>query len=260
MIDNYTPRKTVIIVNRKFLVTPPDPQPRIYAPNHKTPPQKATSQKVFSVIILLLLTPMLVIKQNNILLHTALACFILQVNYLLSLGETPEHCISGEASNQQCIEQNSSTEKGPKQYKWNIDEKHRCNIKKYSYDDLHKKFKYGLPPLYHEPIIIYRSMNSEENEKCDAFIFTNMMSYENITNTFGEEFSVTLSSSNSFSAHRRTTSLSKYLEESSSEEILPSNLSNMTWYLFGETYSNEWKDALRHYCLPPCQTCTSDLR
>ena len=31
--------------------------------------------------------------------------------------------------------------------------------------------------------------------------------------------------------------------------------SNETWYLFGETYSSEWKSLLRHYQLPPCQAC-----
>ncbi len=220
-----------------------------------------------------------------------------------------EHDNSNNSNNngeQQCRkdEEESSAQQQQgheKRFKWDLDAKHRCNIKKLSFDELHKKYKFGLPPLYHEPIILYRRSASKSNNKdksrgdfqnddtmnnilnkiniigknkrhkhkpsssfsasfCDDTIFTNLMSKENITKTFHEDFQVTLSSSNSFSAHRRTVSLSTYLEESMGEEIVPSNLSNMTWYLFGETYSNEWKRVLSSYCLPPCQTCTSDLR
>lgn len=41
--------------------------------------------------------------------------------------------------------------------------------------------------------------------------------------------------------------------------MYPYHLSNETWYLFGETYSDEWKAFLQSYPLPPCHTCTSDL-
>ena len=35
-------------------------------------------------------------------------------------------------------------------------------------------------------------------------------------------------------------------------------LSNETWYLFGETYSPEWKLFLQHYELPFCEACLPD--
>lgn len=148
-----------------------------------------------------------------------------------------------------------------KYWNWDVDASHRCNIKKMTLHELYQKFKHGLPPLYHEPIILNRENPEEEDaSNCVAAKFRSMMSLENITNTFPEDFEVTLSSSNSYSAHRRTITLAKYLNETLDNEILPHQMSNLTWYLFGETYSEDWKKVLRHYCLPPCQTCTSDLR
>ena len=40
----------------------------------------------------------------------------------------------------------------------------------------------------------------------------------------------------------------------------PDQLSNETWYLFGETYSKEWKELLQHYELPPCLACQQEHR
>ena len=146
-------------------------------------------------------------------------------------------------------------------WNWDVDAKHRCNIKKMSFNELYSVFESGLPPLYHEPVILYNEHpNVEDSSHCLASKFKEMMSFENITKTFSKDFEVTLSSSNSFSAHRRTTTLDEYINESMTKEILPHQLSNMTWYLFGETYSVDWKNVLKHYCLPPCQTCTTELR
>ena len=202
-------------------------------------------------------------KQIILLNLTILLILLLISNHPCS-SETIPQCSSDDESNHHYCKEEDLESKQKPPLKWNIDAKHRCNIKKVSYRDLLKKFKYGLPPLHHEPIILHRTRDDYKenvfNRECDATIFSNMMSFENITKTFDEDFIVTLSSSNSFSAHRRTISLSNYLEECTKEEILPSDLSNMTWYLFGETYSNEWKEVLANYCLPPCQTCTSELR
>jgi hypothetical protein len=170
-------------------------------------------------------------------------------------------------------------------FKWNIDGEHRCNIKKLSFKELYKRFNYGLPPLYHEPLVLYYEdennynnhngdsgsngsngsnddiNNNNHESQCIYSKFEHMSSIENITKTtFPQNFEVTLSSSNSFSAHRRTIPLSQYIDETMNHEIFPNQLSNLTWYLFGETYSNEWKEVLSNYCLPPCQTCTDDLR
>jgi hypothetical protein len=42
-------------------------------------------------------------------------------------------------------------------------------------------------------------------------------------------------------------------------ETTPDQLSNETWYLFGETYTKDWKKLLENYTLPPCQTCVKEL-
>jgi ribosomal protein L16 Arg81 hydroxylase len=48
------------------------------------------------------------------------------------------------------------------------------------------------------------------------------------------------------------------LNEIASEPTNPDQKSNETWYLFGETYSPEWKQLLQHYQLPPCQACNDN--
>ncbi len=166
--------------------------------------------------------------------------------------------VSSNSDDQQCTDDIDVT---CKVWNWDTDAEHRCNIKKMSFNQLYGKFKSGLPPLYHEPVILYNE-NPEQKDlsNCVASTFTSMTSIDRIQSIFPEAFEVTLSSSNSFSAHRRTIPLAKYIDETIHNEILPNQLSNETWYLFGETYSQEWKEVLKHYCLPPCKTCTSDLR
>ena len=97
-----------------------------------------------------------------------------------------------------------------------------------------------------------------------------MVDRHNIVEFFPPDFNVTLSSSNSFSEHRRTIPLQTYIEEiitnsssstatpGSSSTVSPDTRSNETWYLFGETYSDEWKRLLRRYELSPCQACIRD--
>ena len=90
--------------------------------------------------------------------------------------------------------------------------------------------------------------------------FRFMSASDEILNSFPENFNVTLSSSNSFSEHRRTIPFSDYLNESLEQgETLPDQLSNETWYLFGETFSDEWKDFLSNYEIPNCIACDADL-
>jgi ribosomal protein L16 Arg81 hydroxylase len=42
-------------------------------------------------------------------------------------------------------------------------------------------------------------------------------------------------------------------------DTLPAQRANETWYLFGETYSEDWKRLLEHYELPSCHACDRDL-
>lgn len=166
--------------------------------------------------------------------------------------------VSSNSDDQQCTGEIDTT---CKVWKWDIDAEHRCNIKKMTVNQLYDKFNSGLPPLYHEPVILYNENPDQiDLSNCIASKFTSMMSIDRIQSIFPEGFEVTLSSSNSFSAHRRIITLAEYIDETIHNEILPNQLSNETWYLFGETYSQDWKEVLNHYCLPPCKTCTSDLR
>jgi len=77
----------------------------------------------------------------------------------------------------------------------------RCNLVRWMESDILREFgTEGLPPLHHEPLIIIRDSPSYVD-------FSERASMENITNQFPRNFQITLSSSNSFSANRRTISL-----------------------------------------------------
>lgn len=141
--------------------------------------------------------------------------------------------------------------------KWIPEAKHRCNIERITHTQLLKRFgPLGLPRLYPKPIIIIGDKKNPRNAKLQE-----LTSRSNITKSLPPNFDVTLSSSNSFSAHRRTIPLTQYLEEIQENNgvTTPDQLSNETWYLFGETYSDEWKKLLQSYKLPPCHTCQDEL-
>jgi len=131
-----------------------------------------------------------------------------------------------------------------------------CNIRRIAYTDLPTAFPpQGLvPSLYLQPIII----TTEPLYNAD---FSARTTISNITQQFPNNFLVTLSSSNSYSSHRRTIPLNQYLQEVIDHRNTnnSTNRSNETWYLFGETYSNEWIQLLDHFHLPPCQMCTRAL-
>jgi hypothetical protein len=120
------------------------------------------------------------------------------------------------------------------------------------------RFPEGLPPMYHEPVIIYEDNTTAavQNQK-----IIDMTKDDSILGHFPDNFEVSLSSSNSFSAHRRTLPFSQYLQELlATPDTLPHQLSNETWYLLGETYGLEWHEALlQHYVLPPCQVCGDNV-
>mmetsp|Transcript_569 Transcript_569/g.1002 ORF Transcript_569/g.1002 Transcript_569/m.1002 type:complete len:341 (-) Transcript_569:597-1619(-) len=153
----------------------------------------------------------------------------------------------------------SSSNNNNNKWRWDLDNA-RCNIRRITLDQLWKEFgKQGIPPLYHEPIIIYDTAKNHHNH-----VFRQLCRHPSkLLHQFPPNFQVTLSSSNSFSAHRRTIPLTQYIQESvwDQPETYPNQLlrSNETWYLFGETYSPEWKDFLTNYTLPPCHTCIEEL-
>jgi len=144
-----------------------------------------------------------------------------------------------------------------KKWNWDPQEPHPCTIQRMTYKEFRTLFEsFGslLPPLYHTPLVI-------RNDPARNVHIRSQTSIENITKAFPSNFKVTLSSSNSFSQHRRHIPLSQYLEEITvlQPETTPDQLSNETWYLFGETYNEEWSNLLSSYELPPCQTCSRDL-
>jgi Cupin-like domain len=145
------------------------------------------------------------------------------------------------------------------QYKWIPEAEHRCNIVRMTHSQLLDTFgPSGLPSLHPEPLVILKSSETPSNTR--NVKFRTLVSRPNITSSLPPNFEVTLSSSNSFSAHRRTIPLTHYLEEISNNrgETTLDQLSNETWYLFGETYTHDWKQLLKNYTLPPCQTCVND--
>jgi Cupin-like domain len=164
---------------------------------------------------------------------------------------------------------------------WNImshDIVRRCNIERYTWTEFQTKFHVyngNLPLLYPYPLIIRNDDNDDDGNNNTNNIYQNrneafrrLVDRDTIVDFFPKNFNVTLSSSNSFSEHRRTISLVQYIDEivtnsSSSSSghdddggVLSHDVrANETWYLFGETFSDDWKRLLRHYVLPPCQAC-----
>lgn len=137
---------------------------------------------------------------------------------------------------------------------WDPKRSHPCTVETISMEDFLKKYRKqgGLPPLYPRPLVIKsRSGDPQRNQR-----FQELTREDTIRDSFPANFTVTLSSSNSFSEHRRTIPLSQYLEEVATGPPLDADTkSNETWYLFGETYSDEWKSLLSEYLVPPCQAC-----
>lgn len=180
-----------------------------------------------------------------------------------AVDDTVETCDGSAANSESNACSNSNQEESKtttdvnksKQWKWTPEAEHRCNIVRMTHDQVLNKFgPLGVPPLHPEPLVILG--NAKRNAK-----FRELTSRENITRSLPTNMNVTLSSSNSFSAHRRTIPLTQYLTEIEQNNGIttPDQLSNETWYLFGETFTKDWKSLLKKYELPPCHTCQSDL-
>ncbi|GAX14385.1 hypothetical protein FisN_11Hh157 [Fistulifera solaris] len=138
-------------------------------------------------------------------------------------------------------------------WRWNPEDEHPCNIHRtMTFRQVLETFgPSGIPALFPEPVIL-RASDAFRNEQ-----FRKLTEQEEIVRWFGEDFNVTLSSSNSLSENRRIVPLKQYIDETvTAKETLPDQLANESWYLFGETYSEEWSTFLKHYEIPPCYTCS----
>ena len=147
-----------------------------------------------------------------------------------------------------------------KQWAWNPTDTHPCNIQRLQLDGNDKVTGLlatnGLvPPLHPEPLILVASKTSKRNSD-----FRHRTSFDHILGQFPTNFTITLSSSNALSEHRRETTLKQYIHETVASGVTsPDHNSSENWYLFGHTYSKEWRELTKHYQLPPCRTCRDDL-
>jgi hypothetical protein len=141
-----------------------------------------------------------------------------------------------------------------KEYKWIPEAEHRCNIERMTHTQVLENFgPLGVPKLHPRPLVILSDPRRNKHVRT-------LVTRENITSSLPPNLNVTLSSSNSFSEHRRTIPLTQYLEEIlKTGETTLDQKSNETWYLFGETYTEEWSKLLTNYSMPPCETCVKEL-
>jgi hypothetical protein len=140
---------------------------------------------------------------------------------------------------------------------WYPKDEHPCTIDCMTFEEMTAKYGLdgGLPPLFAKPLVIRAGSDAAKlrNHRIRELTVKNK-----ILQKFPVNFTVTLSSSNSYSEYRRNIPFSQYLEEVATQSTSPDQRSNESWYLFGETYSKEWKNLLLHYKLPPCQACQPD--
>eukprot|EP00934_Nitzschia_sp_Nitz4_P009289 Nitzschia sp. Nitz4//scaffold60_size111251//78247//79113//NITZ4_004157-RA/size111251-snap-gene-0.196-mRNA-1//-1//CDS//3329555594//9279//frame0 len=139
-------------------------------------------------------------------------------------------------------------------YQWNPNGPHPCSVERITQQEFQTRFPRGLPPMFPTPIVIVSNSSKPRNSEVRK-----LTQFDTILDSFPPAFNVTLSSSNSFSEHRKTIPFSDYLGNLSATETTPDKLSNETWYFFGETFSAEWKRLLLEYELPPCQACQRDM-
>ena len=140
-------------------------------------------------------------------------------------------------------------------WKWRPEDEHPCTVKRITMEEVYKVFgPQGVPVLYPDPLVIVAPPASHN------FYLRQLTREDRMVHNFPPNFEVTLSSSNSFSQHRRTVPLKTYLEEIkiNNSTTSPHQLSNESWYLFGETFTDPWKEVLKDYQLPPCQTCREE--
>jgi hypothetical protein len=207
--------------------------------------------------------------KNHGLLYLCVVAFFLQLFITRYAASSAAFSSSSETAS-------NSSAATVQYHRWIPTDEHPCNIRRVSLDQLPTVFAASgglIPPLYHEPLVIVATAATENNDHrkhtnstlhhhhrhhSRNAVFRHKASLEHILDNFPDHFNVTLSSSNQFSERRRSLSLATYLQETVYllVETLPEQLANESWYLFGETYTDEWMHGLlRHYELPPCRTC-----
>lgn len=142
-------------------------------------------------------------------------------------------------------------------YQWIPEAQHPCTIERISTAVFERRFgPRGLPPLFPTPLVIDQDPKKRSSRNSH---FRDLTRLEKILDSFPPGFNITLSSSNSYSEHRRTLPFADYLDDISKQDTLPDQRSNETWYFFGETYSSLWKDLLENYEIPSCHACDKDM-
>jgi len=173
-------------------------------------------------------------------------------------GSSNDSCNAQDDINN-CNAQDTDTSN---KWRWEPTSKdHPCTINRISHTELHSLFgDTGLPNLYPYPLVIYPD---DDEWKEQRLKFTNLTTLDNLPTNFPADFKVTLTGSDSLSTHRRSIPLKQYLDEevlnanNGSGITAPDKLGNETWYLFGETFTEDWTAFLKHYDpLPPCASCT----
>ena len=170
-----------------------------------------------------------------------------------------------------------NTPQPQRQRRWDPKDRtnHKCTVTTMTMNEFVRQYTV-LPALYPTPLVIRRprpppsprSPKEEEEDVEDRAArthFAHVSQAHTILDSFPVNYTVTLSSSNSFSEHRRTAPFADYLEELATATATATTnnataKANETWYLFGETYSNEWNKFLTQYLLPPCAACDSSSR
>lgn len=140
-------------------------------------------------------------------------------------------------------------------WKWRPEHDHPCTIKRMTMEEVYENFgPEGVPAMHPDPLVVVASSTNHNHD------LRHLTREDRIVDNFLPGFEVTLSSSNSFSQHRRTIPLQHYLEEmkDNNSTTSPHQRSNESWYLFGETFTDPWKEMLQDYELPPCQTCQAE--
>ena len=164
----------------------------------------------------------------------------------------------------------------PRQRRWDPKDRtnHKCTVTTMTMNEFVRQYTV-LPALYPTPLVIRRprppplsrrSPKEEEEDEEDRTArthFAHVSQAHTILDSFPVNYTVTLSSSNSYSEHRRSVPFADYLKELATTTTVTATANNATakanetWYLFGETYSNEWNKFLTQYLLPPCAACDS---
>lgn len=181
-------------------------------------------------------------KKTKNLLSILLVVVLLVANVTISGGTTSSASPPSSANK----------DESQSVWKWRPEVPHPCTVHHMTMEEVHDMFgTEGIPVLYPDPLVIVAD-DKDRNAK-----LRHLTQSDQFVSNFPPNFNVTLSSSNSFSQHRRTIPLQQYLDEMKQHNgtTVPNQRSNESWYLFGETYSQEWKNLLQDYQLPPCQAC-----